>query len=88
MLAALKRHDIDTALFFFGFLADVDENTKEKLTKSKNKYASETEKFVTTKFMRSDTVKQKLEQAKAKAVELSKTNKSSTQEKSKDGEAD
>ena len=55
LVATIKRHDIDTSLFFFNFLADIDEETRKKLTDPKKGSSDEIKKVVVTEFLGSQS---------------------------------
>jgi hypothetical protein len=75
LLASIKRHDIDSALFFFSFLAEVDDKVKEKLSGFKTKVAEKTKGFISTQFMAQTGDKE------AEAAELAKKGSDQAPEK-------
>mmetsp|Transcript_147072 Transcript_147072/g.208571 ORF Transcript_147072/g.208571 Transcript_147072/m.208571 type:complete len:179 (+) Transcript_147072:517-1053(+) len=56
LIAAIKRNDVDTALFFYSFLGDVDRDMKSSLLRNNSNIVQMSQKIVKNKFLGLNTV--------------------------------
>ena len=57
LLAAAKRHDIETSLFFFNFIAKVSDELRMTLMQTRKGVAEVTKQLIATEFLKSGTMR-------------------------------
>ena len=53
LLAAIRRHDVDTSLFYFNFIANANLETKKKLLETRKGAADKSKVLIASEFMKS-----------------------------------